>query len=137
VTVSSTPSGGPNKDGSQSGLDFLGTPRWTALCIEQSDGTLRCTPAFLRGRDDDHLHLAVPDGQPAFTMPGTGRAALVADEFASYDEIRGVIARGTITGDPPRDAHFQLGRVASFSFQGRTPSALTRPSAPDESASGS
>ncbi len=127
MTVSSPRSGGPNRDGSQAGLEFLGTPRWAALCVEQPDGSLRCTPAFVRARNEDRLHLAVPGGQPASGVPGTGRAALVADEFAAYDEIRGVIARGTVTCEQPPDAHFDLAQVAGFSFQGRTPPALTQP----------
>lgn len=124
MTVSGARAGGPNSDGAQAGLEFLGRQRWAAVCVEVTDGTLRCTPALVRTRDGDRLALAVPSGPPGLDGVGTVGAALVADEFTSYEQIRGVIARGTLVCDqgPPE---FRLAHVASFSFRGGTPTSLT------------
>lgn len=120
--------GGPGSDGESAALEILAAQSWVAVCVEDGDGALRCTPALLRGLDGKRAQLDVPDGQPPISGSGPARAALVADEFRSYKGIRGVIARGLFTQDgdltAPPTAEFQLRHIASFSFAGRLPVGL-------------
>jgi len=73
---------------------FLGEAPAGAICVTDADGQLLALPACVLGQEGEFLRVEV-DGLDGTTGPGTA-ACVVADRFASYEAIRGVIAQGSI-----------------------------------------
>jgi|GEM_PF-1376906 len=123
MTLSADRSGGPNRD-SAAVEHFLTTPGWFAVCGEDSSGALVALPAFLVSGKPERVVLATPETD---LPPNSGNevdVAIVADEFASYEGIRGVIAQGVVVSTDEHRLHIDVVRAKGFSFANTLPDEL-------------
>jgi hypothetical protein len=106
-------------------LAFVGAQRWMALGTLDPDGTPAGDLVPVRVVDET-LRFAVPRGSRADdNIRRDARVCCAADEFPSYQEIRGVVAHGR--AEPSRDGEglggdwvewaLPLDDVASFDFR--------------------
>ena len=94
-----------------------------ALCVSTA-GRLRAVPAVVRQAAGGSIRLALTT--PEIVDDGED-CCLVADEFESYEGIRGVIVQGSATRNE-QVVELAVERVSSFSFArpvGDTPAAPT------------
>jgi hypothetical protein len=113
---------GPKKMEDDAVDDFLRQPRLANLCVQDEHGRLHAMPAWTEGADRNGtgIRLALGDG----VLPSEGHACLVADEFSSYVEIRGVIVRGWLAAHmieaDPALRYLSIDRAHGFSFENTT-----------------
>ena len=114
---------------------FLGVERLAALCVEGVDGSLVSVPARLVGSVDGRVQLQLADlGEIAEAVACRSPACVVADEFESYEGIRGVILQGELqsvasAGQQEPMVELEVSRSTGFSFAGTLPAHLARPAA--------
>ena len=111
---------------------FVAAERWGSLAFEAPGGELSALPVRMRGVGGGQLHIAFPASRrPAELGGATARVAVVADEFESYEGIRGVIIRGALRQHlvdrrHPEDAMgvVEVASAVGFSFAGTLPPPL-------------
>jgi hypothetical protein len=117
--------------GSDAIAEFLGKARPAALCFESRSGALCAVPVHLRPRLDAEIHVVSADPSLAGSAAQARRSAcLVADEFASYEGIQGVILQGELgdTGGEQRGRiTMTVRRTIGFLFAGTLPPQLAGP----------
>lgn len=87
------------------------------MCVVDDDGRLVAVPARIREADQEFLRVELAAAAVAAIFdqrPG----CVVADSFESYDAIRGVIVRGSVTHGT-RLITLTNARLSSFSFGDR------------------
>jgi hypothetical protein len=128
MTAESPPWRGPRPLSEEAINQFTRVARQAALCVEGRDGELLPMPVQLLASSDAELRLLLVDGAPSMNIV-EGAACVVADEFESYEGIRGVIAQGRLRpvspaiGRPP-EATFDVVKLRSFNFADSLPSSL-------------
>jgi hypothetical protein len=98
---------------------FLDEGPTGAICVTDAAGHLLALPAAVIGQQGTMLTVEI-DGFDEAPPPGTP-ACVVADRFPSYEAIRGVIARGSITSAEPAKpgpsiVTVAVARTVTFSF---------------------
>jgi hypothetical protein len=130
MTAESQPRRGPRPLSKEAITQFTRVARPAAFCGEGRDGELLPMPVqLLAASSDAEFQLLLVDGPSSTTIVEGGAACVVADEFESYEGIRGVIAQGRLravspAGGPPRDATFSVRKLRSFNFADSLPSSL-------------
>jgi len=116
------------------GIDaFLRVERFAALCVEGADGSLVSMPARLLGSPDGRVRAEPADpGAITGVLSRRAPACVVADEFESYEGIRGVILQGELLGITSEGAsaprvELEVSRSTGFTFAGTLPEHLARP----------
>ena len=85
-----------------------------AMCMLSDDGRFRATPVVVQAFDGDVVTAVVASPELA---QGAGRACIVADEFESYEGIRGVIIQGAIErAGAAATVEMAVERLSTFSF---------------------
>ena len=114
---------------------FLEQRRLGALCLADQDGQLRAMPTWIWATGPEQLALI-----PAERLEGlvaSSPACIVADEFESYEAIRGAIVQGrlvTLAADLGDELRVEVTRCVGFSFAG----SISSPPPPgDEGGAGS
>jgi hypothetical protein len=107
---------------------FLSAVRWASLCFENEEGRLCALPARLDS-SSDHTLVMTPAEEAAARGAVGSSACLVADEFETYEGIKGVIAQGSIEarsdgGDDRGGLVLRVVRRVGFGFAGTLPVAL-------------
>jgi hypothetical protein len=126
---------GPRRLSAQGVTEFLQEARPAALCVEDGSGELVAMPVRVVQACDGELLLA-PAGA-GWGGGGTGpegRGCVVADEFETYEGIRGVIIQGGLRAGPAGIAHGQevvleVSASVGFTFAGTLPPQLAGPDA--------
>jgi hypothetical protein len=121
---------GPRRLSGDAVRDFLQTARPAALCVEDESGELVAMPVRVVRAGDGELRLA-PAG-PWWASGAAGRGGpgcVVADEFETYEGIRGVIVQGDlrpVRSAPPGGTEVVLAvsTAVGFTFAGTLPPEL-------------
>jgi hypothetical protein len=98
--------------------DFLATRPSGATCVVDDGGRLVAVPALVLDRTDDGVRIELVSAHLDATFDQR-HGCVVADSFESYDEIRGVIIRGTLarTGATVPDEYaLREVRITTFNF---------------------
>lgn len=106
---------GPGRLSAGEIAQFVATRRLASLCVEDEAGELRAVPAWAVSKGGDTVDIEMPDTPTLALRPETA-ACVVADEFETYEGIRGVILRGQLTDDHRLLVEHKLG----FTFEGTT-----------------
>ena len=134
MTAESQPWRGPRPLSREAITQFRRVARHAALCVEGRDGELLPMPVQLLASSDSEFQLLLVDGASSMTIV-EGAACVVADEFESYEGIRGVIAQGRLhpvspaskplAGKPSNpDATLDVTKLRTFDFAESLPSSL-------------
>jgi hypothetical protein len=114
---------GPRPLASDDALDLLVHSSAAALCVDDGEH-LRAVPVRILAATADVVEVAVRDDSAVAVGLADRAACLVADEFASYEQIRGTIARGVIVHGSRGVVTLALRAVTGFSFAGTLPEHL-------------
>jgi hypothetical protein len=98
--------------------EFLSAAPKGAICILGEDDHLLALPARVVDFDDATLTIDVDGAERHLASSGGAQACLVADTFATYRAIRGVISQGTVSWPPTEEgvARMTVSRTVTFSF---------------------
>jgi hypothetical protein len=126
--------GGPRRLDDESARSFMLHAGTGSLCFEDGEGRLCATPVDLRASSEATLVFAAPDiRELARATKRGGHACFVADEFETYEGIKGVIVRGTLAsgGSPPPQINLLIDSVIGFSFANTLPARFKSPATDD------
>lgn len=107
---------------------FLEQRRLGALCLADEGGELRALPTWMWATGAEQLALVPARRLEVASSP----VCVVADEFASYESIRGAIIQGRLVrpaADHADELRVDVDRCVGFSFAGSLPSPPTPESA--------
>jgi hypothetical protein len=112
--------GGPvSMSGDELAAFLAGSPAG-AICVIDDDGDLIALPGRVVDYRDDVLVVSVVGADPAPWEARRTEACMVADTFRTYQDIRGVIAQGSVSPQPgrlPGTVAIDIARTLTFSFE--------------------
>lgn len=104
--------GGPRSMSDGELEHWLATARTGAVCAVTAEGRLRATPAVVTAADATTVRLMIAE---ADAIPDGATVCVVADEFETYEGIRGVIVQG-VAARGTGGLDVAVRRRTSFSF---------------------